>query len=152
MKLLKAFLVSLAWNFSMSISLGNDNLATAEPWLQYGRVGNLYIQLSKMGPQRRVALKQQIKNHSAAKLREVINHLIAGQVFKGPKTQRKSPSKSQRKRNNRFNRYIKYHNNWFESSLQVKWCLDIVINVTSCTSVWCGTPIILQQSIIRQAQ
>ena len=111
MKLLKAFLVSLAWNFSMSISLGNDNLATAEPWLQYGRVGNLYIQLSKMGPQRRVALKQQIKNHSAAKLREVINHLIAGQVFKGPKTQRKSPSKSQGKRNNRFNRYIKYHNN-----------------------------------------
>ena len=111
MKLLKAFIASVAWNFSMGISLGNGNLATTEPLLQYGRVGNLYIQLSQMGPLERAVLKQKIKNRNAAKLRQVINQLLAEKDFKNAKSERKSPSKSQRKRNNRFNRYRKYHNN-----------------------------------------
>ena len=111
MKLLKALIVGVAWNFSMAISLGNGNLATTEPWLQYGRVGYLYIELSKMGPLNRAALKQKIKNRNAAKLRQVINQLLAEKDSKNARTEQKSPSNSQRKRNNRFNRYKKYHSN-----------------------------------------
>ena len=111
MKLLKAFMASLAWNFSMAISLGNGNLATTEPLLQYGRVGTLYIKLSQMGPLHRAALKQKIKSRNSAKLRQVINQLLAEKDSKNAKTEQKSQSKPQRKRNNRFNRYRKYHTN-----------------------------------------
>ena len=111
MKLLKAFVTCLAWNFTIALSFGNGDMATTEPLLQYGQVGYLYIQLSKMTPKRRAVLKQKIKNRKAAKLRKVINQLLVGFDSKSPKTERKLHLKSQRKRNSRLKKYKKYHTN-----------------------------------------
>ena len=111
MKLMEVFVFSFFCTFSLAFHVLNDNMLTSEPLLQYVPASILHAKLSAMGAQRKIVLKQQLKNRNAAKLRQAIKLLLTKPNKKAARYQQKSQQKSKNKSQSRFNRYRKYHGN-----------------------------------------
>ena len=111
MKLFKAFLAILPWNFSMAMPKLNDNVLSSDPLLHYATVGYLHDSMSAMRPQQKAVLIQKIKNRNAAQLRQLIKLLLAQANPAAMKAQKAHKKNRGNKYNSRFNRYKKYHQN-----------------------------------------
>ena len=111
MKLFKAFLAILPWNFSMAMPKLNDNVLSSDPLLHYATVGYLHDSMAAMRPQQKAVLIQKIKNRNAAQLRKMIRLLIAQGNPAAMNAQKQRKKNRGNKYKSRFNRYKKFHRN-----------------------------------------
>ena len=109
MKLFKAFLAILPWNFSMAMPKLNGNVLSSDPLLHYATVGYLHDSMSAMRPQQKAVLIQKIKNRNAAQLRKMIRLLIAQGNPAAMNAQKQRKKNRGNKYKSRFNRYKKFH-------------------------------------------